>query len=284
MSESFEQRMKERRLLVDTPKGNEYILATPAPGAVLKFKDARLLFSHDDKVKCFVNLCHCNEMLPPDLDEDDEKLQALLRVDNKYHLPISLGQLDCIKDKSGQNSIKFDAMINSTYYHRRWAQSEFHTQLIITAITEKIESVHQIRLKPALCIILKNKTWIGGEVVQHTIPKNPKNPLQNRVIDLTDVSSPFNTHQHENVNLWIEKGTLLKAQIKLGQSGVKVSDLKLQANEDHIVVLLKPGKRIADFFVPVDIDVESLSAQIIDGGSAGDVLELQAGFTLVHQG
>uniref|UniRef100_A0A7E4VP51 MATH domain-containing protein n=1 Tax=Panagrellus redivivus TaxID=6233 RepID=A0A7E4VP51_PANRE len=162
-------------------------------------------------------------------------------------MPISLDQLDCIRDKSDQNSIK---LINFTYWHRRWAQSEFHTQLIITAITEKIESVYQIRLKPALFIILKNKTWIGGEVVQHTIPKNPKNPLQYRVIDLTDVSSPFNTHYQ------IKIYTLAKV--------TSVFDLKLQ-------VFLLPGTDTKFYGEPAKDGWQSVASHAMI--KSGDIIK-----------
>uniref|UniRef100_A0A914NZU9 PIH1 N-terminal domain-containing protein n=1 Tax=Panagrolaimus davidi TaxID=227884 RepID=A0A914NZU9_9BILA len=201
-------------------------------------------------------------------------------------IPLSLGDLDCIKDKSGQNALKFDVVINSDFYHEKFSKSKFYQQLTIIAAITKIEAVHQVRITRSTQIILQNKK-VFGIIESHKIPKFPENFQENkeerkRIIDLTDIKDPLSTYQHENVSIWIENGKLFKAIIRINEI-IKAASLILQANSDHLLVFIHGEKRIADFYVPFDLDVTSLKAKIIDGEKNQTTLEICGNFSFICQ-
>jgi len=261
----LEKKLREHNLLVNQNKKGTYVVVQPTPGCVIKFKKSKLLFSHEDDLKCFVNLAHCLEVPGPDVDVDEQEMIKMMRIDTEcFKLPLSLGELDCVKDKQGENSLKFDVVINSDFYHKRFSQSEFHRQLTIAAFINQIEQEHQVRINRSSQVILKNKK-VYGVLNAHMIPKTMrKEPKKPQIIDLMDIQRPFDINPHENVQIWAEQGIQLKIRILVPDRKVTSKDLRLEANDDHIILLQKGGKRIADFFIPVDLDVDGLKARIVE--------------------
>lgn len=155
-------------------------------------------------------------------------------------------------------------MINSDFYHKRFSQSEFYKQLTIAALINQIEQEHQVRINRSSQVILRNKK-VYGVLNAHMIPKSMrKEPKKPQIIDLMDIKRPFDINPHENVQMWAEQGIQLKIRILVPDGKVASKDLRLEANDDHVILLQKGGKRIADFFIPVDLDVEGLKARIIE--------------------
>ena len=103
----LEKKLREHNLLVNQNKKGTYVVVQPTPGCVIKFKKAKLLFSHEDDLKCFINVAHCLEVPDPDVDAEEEEMVKMMRIDTeRFKLPLSLGELDCVKDKQEQNSLK----------------------------------------------------------------------------------------------------------------------------------------------------------------------------------
>ncbi|KAE9549383.1 hypothetical protein FO519_007411 [Halicephalobus sp. NKZ332] len=261
----LEKKLREHNLLVNQNKKGTYIVVQPTPGCVIKFKKAKLLFSQDDDLKCFVNLAHCLEVPGPDVDVDEVEMIKMMRIDSeRFKLPLSLGELDCVKDKQEQNSLKFDVVINSDFYHKRFSRSEYHRQLTILALINQIEKEHQVRINRSSQVILKNKK-VYGNLSSHMIPKAMrKEPRKPQIIDLMDIRRPFDINPHDNVQIWAEQGIQVKIRILVPEKKVASKDLRLEANDDHVVLLQKGGRRIADFFIPVDLDVGGLKAKIVE--------------------
>ena len=163
-------------------------------------------------------------------------------------------------------------------------ESGFHQQLTIAAAIEKIESIHSIRITRSSQIILKNRKVVGS-LEPHQIPKNPVAPIEEKrrkIIDISDTQAPMNAHQHENVSIWIEKGILFKATITMKEK-VKANQLRLEANDDHVLLFIRGEKRVADFFVPFELDITSLTAQIIDGKQDETTIEISSNFGIIGQ-
>lgn len=105
---NLEKKIFEHNLLVEENKQpGTYIVVYPTPGCVIKFKKARILFTETTDLKCFINFAHCIEVPAPEFDAEPEKMMKLMKIDaTRFKLPLSLGSLDCVKDKSGENSLK----------------------------------------------------------------------------------------------------------------------------------------------------------------------------------
>uniref|UniRef100_A0A914Y886 PIH1 N-terminal domain-containing protein n=1 Tax=Panagrolaimus superbus TaxID=310955 RepID=A0A914Y886_9BILA len=231
MTQTLHDKLKTNKLLVDpTTNPDNFYIVQPTPGMVIKFKKARLQFSHDEEQKCFLNIAHCIEIPAPDNIENEAELAAMMKVDETTcSIPLSLGDMDCVKDKAGENALKFDVVVNSDFYHEKFSKSKFYQQLTIIEALNKIESVHQVRITRSTQVILQNKK-VFGALESHKIPKFPENfqeaeEKRKRIIDLTDSKDPFSTYQHENVSMWLENGKLFKAIIRINEI-VKADFLK----------------------------------------------------------
>ncbi|EGT37930.1 hypothetical protein CAEBREN_32379 [Caenorhabditis brenneri] len=106
------------------PESGGIWLIKPIPGYVCKWKDVKIhgLLSKEYR-KCFVNVCHCEE-LPPPLDDLDQVSNFIIQFSKKkrfikeaiaaqfdsgkptFRIPMSVGEVDCVKDKSNEDSMK----------------------------------------------------------------------------------------------------------------------------------------------------------------------------------
>jgi hypothetical protein len=72
MTQTLHDKLKTNKLIVDpTTNPDNFYIVQPTPGTVIKFKKARLQFSHDEEQKCFLNIAHCIEIPPPENIENE---------------------------------------------------------------------------------------------------------------------------------------------------------------------------------------------------------------------
>ncbi|KAI1716678.1 pre-RNA processing PIH1/Nop17 domain-containing protein [Ditylenchus destructor] len=179
-----------KRLITEVNRDDEDVWTVyPVPGFVVKFKDARFTNTSQmiaekstssdvsSGVKFFLNIAHCAELPPPKQDLEEDEVVHLMATANNFKIPLSIGEIDRITDKQGEEVQKVDVLVNSTFFHKRVQLSEFFRQLTITTVCDLIESRHGIHLDPINQIILRNKKAMG-ELNSQRIRKKPTESLK----------------------------------------------------------------------------------------------------------
>uniref|UniRef100_A0A8R1IPJ7 PIH1 domain-containing protein n=2 Tax=Caenorhabditis japonica TaxID=281687 RepID=A0A8R1IPJ7_CAEJA len=98
------------RLKISNPSETEddTWIVRPVPGYVCKWKDVKIDGAVGEETrKCFVNVCHCEQLPPPIDDLNEEEVAAQFDSGNvTFRVPIVVGEIECVKDRKEENSIK----------------------------------------------------------------------------------------------------------------------------------------------------------------------------------
>ncbi|KAJ1365292.1 hypothetical protein KIN20_025548 [Parelaphostrongylus tenuis] len=157
---------------------------TPTPGYVLKFTEVNMkkVFGETSEHKCFLNICHCEELPPPIDDIDEDELAARIdKGDLGFRIPVSIGELDSVTDNKN-----IDVLVNSTFYEKRLAPSNanFFRHFFCMVVCDAIEDKHHLKLDPNKCVKLKNRTVMGC-IEPMKIRKRPVAPVIQEIASAT---------------------------------------------------------------------------------------------------
>uniref|UniRef100_A0A7I5EC60 PIH1 domain-containing protein n=1 Tax=Haemonchus contortus TaxID=6289 RepID=A0A7I5EC60_HAECO len=241
---------------------------TPTPGYVLKFNevDMKLVFGESEPHKCFLNVCHCEELPPPTDDIDEEELAARIdKGDVGYRIPLSIGELDSVVDNKNVNQPKIDVLVNSVFYEKRLAPpaANFFRHFFCMVVCDAIEEKHHLKLDPKKCVKLKNRTVMGC-IEPMKINKRPVAPvIQELASNVTQAKTPKVTQQ-ACVSIRLLKGTHLEVELSLKKEEIRsVRRLRLRINRDRIVLLADNTKSLHDFCVPFYMDSSKVRHKFI---------------------
>ncbi|VDO54937.1 unnamed protein product [Onchocerca flexuosa] len=127
-----------------------------------------------EKCKLFLNICHCAQLPPPEDLSEDEVAKLLDSSDpSRYRIPLCVGDVEVVSDRKGEDSVKIDVIVNSTFYLMQLEKSEFFRQLLLLVVSEAIEKKHDIKIDVKGAIRLKNRKCIGDLSAQK-IRKKPR--------------------------------------------------------------------------------------------------------------
>ncbi|VDO57007.1 unnamed protein product [Haemonchus placei] len=224
---------------------------TPTPGYVLKFNEV-IFFCNCEPHKCFLNVCHCEELPPPTDDIDEEELAARIdKGDVGYRIPLSIGELDSVVDNKNVNQPKIDVLVNSVFYEKRLAPpaANFFRHFFCMVVCDAIEDKHHLKLDPKKCVKLKNRTVMGC-IEPMKINKRPVAPvIQELASNVTQAKTPvcqFFIAKTEQPRKQFIVNTRLFLQF--------LFRLRLRINRDRIVLLADNTKSLYDFCVPFYMD------------------------------
>uniref|UniRef100_A0A1I7WE30 PIH1 domain-containing protein n=1 Tax=Heterorhabditis bacteriophora TaxID=37862 RepID=A0A1I7WE30_HETBA len=152
---------------IEQAHGDDVWIVAPTPGYVIKFKEIDI--SRDiggaEFRKCFVNVCHCSQLPPPTEDIDEDTLATRLDSgDLGYRIPISIGEIDCVRDNKNDNAVKIDVLVNSVFFESRLAppSSQFFRHFFCMVMCEAIENKNRLKM---------------GDIEQMRIFKRPPAPV-----------------------------------------------------------------------------------------------------------
>ncbi|KAK6024539.1 Yip1 domain protein [Ostertagia ostertagi] len=224
--------LQDMNLKVDTTP--EAWLVTPTPGYVLKFNevDMKLVFGESEPHKCFLNICHCEELPPPTDDIDEDELAARIdKGDVGYRIPVSIGELDSVVDNKNVNQPKIDVLVNSVFYEKRLAPpaANFFRHFFCMVVCDAIEDKHHLKLDPNKCVKLKNRTVMGC-IEPMKIAKRPVAPVIQEIASIDPEPEP---------------------RIPVCYF---LCLLRLRINRDRVVLLADNSRSIYDFCVPFYMD------------------------------
>ncbi|VDO79442.1 unnamed protein product [Heligmosomoides polygyrus] len=151
----------------------------------------KLVYGESNK-KCFLNVCHCEELPPPTDDIDEDQLAARIdKGDVGYRIPVSIGELDSVVDNKNENQPKIDVLVNSVFYEKRLAPpaAEFFRHFFCMVVCGAVEEKHHIKLNPNKCVKLKNRV-VMGSIEPMRISKRPLVPV---IQELQSDSAPKET-------------------------------------------------------------------------------------------
>ncbi|VDM82516.1 unnamed protein product [Strongylus vulgaris] len=74
------------------------------------------VYGETEEHRCFLNVCHCEQLPPPtdDIDED-ELAERIDSGDIGYRIPVSIGELDSVVDNKGRNQPKVVINLRSLF-------------------------------------------------------------------------------------------------------------------------------------------------------------------------
>ncbi|KAK5981982.1 PIH1 domain-containing protein [Trichostrongylus colubriformis] len=233
---------------------------TPTPGYVLKFSevDMKLVFGESEQHKCFLNVCHCEELPPPVDDIDEDELAARIdRGDIGYRIPVSIGELDSVTDNKNVNQPKIDVLVNSVFYKKRLAPpaANFFRHFFCMVVCDAIEDKHHLKLDPNKCVKLKNRTVMGC-IEPMKIAKRPVAPVIQEIAS-SAVTEPKASEvtQQNTISIRLIKGKHLEVELSLNKEEVHfLKRLRLRINRDRVVLLADNSRSIYDFCVPFLMD------------------------------
>ncbi|VDK27700.1 unnamed protein product [Anisakis simplex] len=67
---------------------------------------------------------------------------------SRYRIPLSVGEIECIRDNKGENAAKIDVIVNTNFFTNRLQKSEFFRHLLLLVTSEAIKKKHAIELNP----------------------------------------------------------------------------------------------------------------------------------------
>ncbi|KAL6742616.1 hypothetical protein Aduo_015748 [Ancylostoma duodenale] len=218
------------------------------------------IYGETDEHRCFLNVCHCEQLPPPTDDIDEDELAA--RIDNGdlgYRIPVSIGELDSVVDSKNRNQPKIEVLVNSVFYEKRLAPPEanFFRHFFCMVVCDAIEEKHHLKLDPNKCIKLKNRT-VMGSIEPMRITKRPVAPVIQEISSSSSdvqVSNLLEAKQPAGVRLRLRKGSCLEGELSLkGVDLSSVQRLRLRVNRDRIVLLADNTRSLHDFCVPFYLD------------------------------
>ncbi|CAJ0589776.1 unnamed protein product [Cylicocyclus nassatus] len=257
-------------LKVEKQQVQETWTVTPTPGYVLKFTEVNMkeVYGESEEHRCFLNICHCEQLPPPTDDIDEDELAARIdKGDIGYRIPVSIGELDSVVDSKGRNQPKIDVLVNSVFYEKRLspAAANFFRHFFCMVICDAIEEKHHLKLDPNKCIKLKNRT-VMGSIEPMRIAKRPVAPVIQEIAS-SDVSADVQPlkfaemKQPDGVRMRLLKGTRLEIELSL-QGDYETSRLRLRMNRDRIVLLEGNTRSLYDFCVPFYMDTKNIQHKI----------------------
>ncbi|KJH46023.1 hypothetical protein DICVIV_07909 [Dictyocaulus viviparus] len=220
--------------------------------------------------KCFINVCHCEELPPPIDDIDEDELAARIDKDDiGYRIPVSIGELDSVVDNKNVNQPKIDVLVNRTFYEKRLSPptSNLFRHFFCIVICEAIKDKHHLELDPNKCVKLKNRTMMGC-IEPMKIVKRPVAPVIQEVISTaisqdTAVLKYSGIEQPVGVSICLIKGTNLVVELSLEEVEISnVQKLRLRLNRDRIVLLADRSRSIYDFCVPFYMDFKTVKYKL----------------------
>ncbi|VDM54181.1 unnamed protein product [Angiostrongylus costaricensis] len=188
------------------------------------------IFGETKEHKCFLNICHCEELPPPVDDIDEDELAARIdKGDIGFRIPVSIGELDSVVDNKNANQPKIDVLVNSTFYERRLAppNANFFRHFFCMVVCEAIEDKHHLKLDPNKCVKLKNRTLMGY-IEPMKIMKRPVAPVIQEITStflvnvLLDVLKYFGIQQPAGVHICLFRGTKLMIELFLKDKEISV--------------------------------------------------------------
>ncbi|CAA98456.4 PIH1 N-terminal domain-containing protein [Caenorhabditis elegans] len=266
-------------LKIEKKEEAETWLIKPLPGYVCKWKDVKINgIVNDEYRKCFVNVCHCEQLPPPIDDFDQDEIAAQLDAGNpSFRIPMSVGEIDCVKDHSDENSIKIDVLVNSTFYKKRLASPNdaFFRHLLCLIFCDLVKDRHSIDLDPLKPIVLRNRVSVGELEVQK-IHKKPEKQIveemyqedkvrmekeEKKQVGNDDVAEMknemFGLKHIDGTRIRLFDGDRLEISMRCELNGEPIKDprrLELQLNPTRCLVTLDKSRSLYDFGLPFHIN------------------------------
>ncbi|CAO4379603.1 unnamed protein product [Caenorhabditis nigoni] len=276
-------------LKIEKPQKEEVWNIKPLPGYVCKWKDIKVDggFSEEFR-KCFVNVCHCEELPPPLEDLEQDEIAAQLDAGNpSFRIPMSVGEMDCVRDHSNENSVKIDVLVNSTFYKKRLASADdvFFRHLLALIFCDLIKSRHGIDLDPLKPIILRNRVAVGDLEVQRINKKPEQRVVQelnhedsarmkkvtedqkkdDHIQELNELKQEiFGLKSIQGTRIRLFDGKRLEISMRCELDGKPISDpkrLNLLLNPTRCLVTLDNSRSLFDFGLPFHIDLETAKSK-----------------------
>lgn len=229
------------------------------------------IFGETLEHKCFLNICHCEELPPPIDDIDEDELAARIdRGDIGFRIPVSIGELDSVIDNKNVNQPKIDVLVNSTFYERRLAppNANFFRHFFCMVVCDAIEDKHHLKLDPNKCIKLKNRTVMGC-IEPMKIMKRPVAPVIQEItstIPSEDIAvlKYSGMQQPTGVRICLFKGTNLVVELSLTNVELSViHKIRLRIFRDRVVLLADSTRSIYDFCVPFYMDLTAIKHKFL---------------------
>ncbi|KAG8034197.1 hypothetical protein G9C98_001281 [Cotesia typhae] len=233
----------------------------PHPGVCIKAKT-------DKNEKVFINLCHTKEIPAPEDLTDIEFENMLKEEPPSWSIPMSVGYERFESAKDGTKCPTYDIAINSEYFQK--CESKFHfMQFTIWTILSAIEAKYDKVLSADNFVIFKNRK-VNGTLHEHRVekrkPKKPKELLQERKPLIQEINSAVKdaaVKQDSYVLLREPKeGQMLKSigYFRLPNKLVNDKDIKVQVNQERVVVNVDKLHYLVDLFVPFSIKTDKVAA------------------------
>lgn len=124
-------------------------------------------FDTYDNSKIFFNICLATE-IPAPVDINEEQLNQILNSDSPslYKIPMSIGNMRDINDRSGGPARACDVAMNPKFYKDKICLSQLFRNFFITVIFEAVEEKFKIEINLKNWTMLKNRTHMGGLLTQ----------------------------------------------------------------------------------------------------------------------
>ncbi|KAL3985931.1 pre-RNA processing PIH1/Nop17 family protein [Acanthocheilonema viteae] len=239
---------------------NDAWIVHPIPGYVIKFKK--------EKCKLFLNICHCAQLPPPEDLSEDEVAKLLDSSDSlRYRIPLCVGDVEVVSDRKGEDSVKIDVIVNSTFYLTQLEKSEFFRQLLLLIVSEAIEKKHDIKIDVKEAIKLKNRKCMGDLSAQR-IRKKPREAFIREVESVKQLEEL--THEQcsipKNCQLLLRNGKQLEVNLKFANVEPPIENidrLNIRMNDDHLLIVLDREQAILDIFFPIKVDYERVEVKLL---------------------
>ncbi|XP_008558669.1 PIH1 domain-containing protein 1-like [Microplitis demolitor] len=237
----------------------------PFPGLCIKAKT-------DSNDKVFINLCHTSE-IPPPVDITDQEFHALLDEDPpSWSIPMSVGYERFESAKDGIKCPTYDIAINTNYFNKCQKEKHFLTFTIWT-ILSAIEAKYNKTLNAENYVVLKNRK-VTGTLHEHRVEKREakkpgqliaekKKPLIEEICDKKTGDNRSKNEEESFVLLREPKdGQMLKSigYFKLPNKLVDDKDIKVEVNQERVVVGVDKFHYLVDVFVPFSIKTDKVVA------------------------
>ncbi|EJD76660.1 hypothetical protein, variant [Loa loa] len=221
-----------------------------------------------EKCKLFLNICHCAQLPPPEDLSEDEVAKLLDSSDpSRYRIPLCVGNVEVVLDRKGEDSVKIDVVINSTFYLTQLKKSEFFRQLLLLVASEAVEKKHDIKIDVKGAIKLKNRKCMGDLSAQR-IRKKPQEAFIREIEAVKQSEEPIQEQYFlpKNCLLLLRNGKQLEVNLKLTsvEPPVKNIDrLNIRMNDDHLLIILDRKQTILDIYFPVKVDYKRVEVKLL---------------------
>uniref|UniRef100_A0A0R3QVU9 PIH1 domain-containing protein n=1 Tax=Brugia timori TaxID=42155 RepID=A0A0R3QVU9_9BILA len=186
---------------------------------------------------------------------------------SKYRIPLCVGDVEVVLDRKGEDSVKIDVIVNSTFYLVQLEKSEFFRQLLLLVISEAVEKKHDITIDVKGAIKLKNRKCVGDLSAQR-IRKKPREAFIREVESVKQSEGPIHEQYclPKNCLLILRDGRQLEVNLKLASvvPSIKNTDrLNVRMNDDHLLIILDRKQTILDIYFPVKVDYKRVEAKLL---------------------